>query len=330
MDKKELIDFLERFKVVLISIATGDSVDGEEFKELRNQAINIKELSNILPQFVFSCRTPREFFVFIQGKFKHYKERSAFITEEMNKVIAPIEMDSSPSINVYVRDYKYDVFISHNSKDKELAIFLVDFLIGLGISKEKIFFTSLTETGVDKSIRKDIKEALQTSKYFFIVVSDNYFHSTYCLNEEGAIWFATDNFVIFAESSFDHKDLDGFLNDDNIIRRFDNVEDFKRVYKNLSKVLDLNIFDDSLNSIIDKTVYDYKLYKYTKENGELTEREKKIVEIVYHNNRARARDISDLLNISIDLAIQLLIDLIDKKIIAKRTDGKHIYYTIAL
>lgn len=96
----------------------------------------------------------------------------------MNKVIAPIEMDSSPSINAYVKDYKYDVFISHNSKDKELAIFLVNFLIGLGISKEKIFFTSLTETGVDKSIRKDIKRALQTSKYFFIVVSDNYFHST--------------------------------------------------------------------------------------------------------------------------------------------------------
>ena len=124
--------------------------------------------------------------------------------------------------------------------------------------------------------------------------------------------------------------MDGFINDDNIIRRFDSVEDFKKVHKNLNETLSLNTSVNSLNSTIERIVCDYKLYKYTKESGELSELEKKIINIIYHNNHARVHDISNLLNTSIDLTIRLLTNLVDKKILAKRIDGRHIFYTIAL
>lgn len=81
-------------------------------------------------------------------------------------------------------------FISHNQLDEKKAQKVVIFLKSLGISKERIFCSSVKSTGIpgDADINDYIKTQLNDNCFFIFLLSDNYFNSLYCLNEMGAAW----------------------------------------------------------------------------------------------------------------------------------------------
>jgi hypothetical protein len=90
------------------------------------------------------------------------------------------------------------IFISHSSKDKDIMEKFTDYILqlGIGLSHEDIFCTSIEEMGIKngEDIRNHIRDNIQSSDFSFLMISKNYKESEICLNEMGAVW-ATDNRV---------------------------------------------------------------------------------------------------------------------------------------
>lgn len=90
------------------------------------------------------------------------------------------------------------IFISHSSKDKDVMMRFTDNILqlGIGLSQEDIFCTSIEEMGIKngQDIREHIKKNVQSADFSFLMISKNYKESEICLNEMGAVW-ATDSRV---------------------------------------------------------------------------------------------------------------------------------------
>ena len=90
------------------------------------------------------------------------------------------------------------IFISHSSKDKNIMEKFTDDILqlGIGLSHEDIFCTSIEEMGIKngEDIRHHIRDNVQSADFSFLMISKNYKQSEICLNEMGAVW-AIDNRV---------------------------------------------------------------------------------------------------------------------------------------
>lgn len=90
------------------------------------------------------------------------------------------------------------IFISHSSKDKGVIEKFTDYILqlGIGLSHEDIFCTSIEEMGIKngEDIRHHIRENVLSADFSFLMISKNYKQSEICLNEMGAVW-ATENRV---------------------------------------------------------------------------------------------------------------------------------------
>ena len=84
---------------------------------------------------------------------------------------------------------KKEIFISHSTKDKEVADMIADFLHNAGIDKELIFCSSLPGNDVIEKIPDEVRIHLNESKVNIVILSNNYYQSAYCLNEAGIIWY---------------------------------------------------------------------------------------------------------------------------------------------
>lgn len=84
------------------------------------------------------------------------------------------------------------IFISHASKDKEIADALVDIILqgALSVSIDKIFCVSTDGTKIKSGAdwRDSIKGSLLSAKINFLIITPNYKESEVCLNEMGAAW----------------------------------------------------------------------------------------------------------------------------------------------
>ena len=82
------------------------------------------------------------------------------------------------------------IFISHSVRDKELIRTLVDFLqMGMGIGKEDIFCTSYPEElPSGENFIEIIRQQMRNCEAAFLVITDNFLRSPFCLTELGAAW----------------------------------------------------------------------------------------------------------------------------------------------
>ena len=317
MSNKELIDLIERFKVCLISKATDGDMDDSVYQNTRKIIISIPQLNELVPSFIKSAYTANEFRKLMQGKFKHWCERETFITEEMNKMIVFLESDVDAP-NVVPKEC--DIFISHCSKDKELANILIKFLVSVGVDKKKIFFTSNISMGVDSSIRQDIRSALKGAKYYLIIATDNYFSSEYCLNEEGAIWYISDNYSFFAPSWFSRTKLKGFITDDNILRHFDSVQDYLKVYGLFAPKIGISIPDSKVVEAANNSSIEY-LEMFLSKIEELTQNESKIILLLKRNGLLTVSEICDKTGLTAPLVFKIIESLVGKGFVKKDIAG---------
>jgi hypothetical protein len=110
------------------------------------------------------------------------------------------------------------IFISHSSKDKEVMEKFTDYILqlGIGLSHEDIFCTSIEEMGIrnGEDIRQHIKDNVQGADFSFLMLSKNYKKSEICLNEMGAVWAVDNRVRYYLLPNVDFKEI-GWLCDTN-------------------------------------------------------------------------------------------------------------------
>lgn len=134
----------------LSSHASGGAADDNEYKELRQELLSIEEIEHLVPSFIRLNRDLASFWHFIQPKFKTYKERRTFISEQFTPLLdylefgnrdeIPAKLPVVPKVNMPavvsnviadapVARNKRKVFIVHgrdNEVKQEVARFLSD------------------------------------------------------------------------------------------------------------------------------------------------------------------------------------------------------------
>ncbi|MGB0918384.1 MAG: toll/interleukin-1 receptor domain-containing protein [Flavobacteriales bacterium] len=82
------------------------------------------------------------------------------------------------------------IFISHSSKNKNYGEALVDLLTGVGISADRIIFTSNDAHGIPTgtNIFDWLKSRIVEKPHVLYLLSPEYYSSVACLNEMGAAW----------------------------------------------------------------------------------------------------------------------------------------------
>lgn len=94
MNHPELAEKIGRFREVLSALAEGGpgASLAEDYRALRDELIEDGRTSELLPDFVIECRSPRDFWNYIQGAFSSYADRSKYITAQL----LPIERQFRP------------------------------------------------------------------------------------------------------------------------------------------------------------------------------------------------------------------------------------------
>lgn len=90
VNSTSLLTDLETMKHMLISTACGGDRAAGSYPDLRKSLIK-SSIGARLPRFIHTCRDLAEFWGFIQPKFRHYRERSAFLVEEFAPLLDELE-----------------------------------------------------------------------------------------------------------------------------------------------------------------------------------------------------------------------------------------------
>ena len=96
------------------------------------------------------------------------------------------------------------IFISHKSDDKKYGDALERFIIGLGVKKNQLIYTShpLHKIPLDASIYDYLRSHFNSTIFMIILWSDKYLESPACLNEMGAAWVTQTEYTNIYVPSF--------------------------------------------------------------------------------------------------------------------------------
>jgi hypothetical protein len=87
----ELSEQIEMLQNLLIAEATGGSGDSREYQALRKEITGNFLLKDIVPRFLRTCRTLREFWQFIKYEYRAYAERRQFIWDSFRPLLERAE-----------------------------------------------------------------------------------------------------------------------------------------------------------------------------------------------------------------------------------------------
>jgi len=157
------------------------------------------------------------------------------------------------------------LFISHRSTDKVFADLFSDFLLRCGVKSDHIFCSSLPGNDIKIDIPAEIKSHLQCSIVNIILLSADYYKSPYCMNEEGIIWYLDVPKIVIALPEINENLMEGFLNNDNKIRRLDSKQDISAISDILRPLFpDFTSSVAKLNENITKLIEAYKTALHTR------------------------------------------------------------------
>lgn len=124
------------------------------------------------------------------------------------------------------------IFISHRTEDSRVADMLRDYLVATSIPNEYIFCSSLPGNNVKSVIPREVKEKIATSAVNIAILSRGYYESAYCINEAGIIWLHDPETpaIVVGLPEISQPDMIGFLDDNYILRRLDDINDISEIY----------------------------------------------------------------------------------------------------
>ena len=129
---------------------------------------------------------------------------------------------------------KFDrIFISHSSDDTKYVKPFVELLESLGLNRNTMFCSSVNGYGIP--IGRNIYDYLKTEftdKNIFVVMimSNNYYDSEPCLNEMGATWVMSKEYITILVDNFEFNQLKGCVDSQKIgfkITDTDRLDEFK-------------------------------------------------------------------------------------------------------
>lgn len=91
----ELLVKIADLKGLLASRATNGNPAEEDYTNLRTDLVRIEGVRELLPKFVLTCRTIREFWNFIKPRFPTHLERLTFLQAEFDPVLTALETTST-------------------------------------------------------------------------------------------------------------------------------------------------------------------------------------------------------------------------------------------
>lgn len=97
------------------------------------------------------------------------------------------------------------IFLSHCSSDVKYGNALRDLLMGLGINKQQLIYTShpLHKIPTGNNIFDYLKDNINKNIFIIFLWSNEYLKSAACLNEMGAAWICESNYVNVYTPDFD-------------------------------------------------------------------------------------------------------------------------------
>ena len=117
----ELLENAVALQNLLVSHATGLSVENSEYSRLRKVFISDSILKPLLPDFVKKCRSLPQFWGFIKPKFETYQERRVYIWNEFESFLDQVEKGITPSdISIAGILDKFDTEHVHSAWSKAL------------------------------------------------------------------------------------------------------------------------------------------------------------------------------------------------------------------
>lgn len=151
--------------------------------------------------------------------------------EEVRKIIqclVELKQLKVPQRNRFDR-----IFISHSSEDIDYVKPLVKLLESIGLNKQTMFCSSVNGYGIP--IGDNIYDYLKTeftdkNILVLMIMSDNYYSSKPCLNEMGATWVMSKEYLTILIRDFDFKQIEGAADPRQIgikITEADRLNEFK-------------------------------------------------------------------------------------------------------
>lgn len=132
------------------------------------------------------------------------------------------------------------IFISHRTTDKVIADMLLDFLTATGIPRNLIKCSSLPGNDVIEKISSEVRSWIKQSAVNIAILSDEYYKSSYCLNEAGILWYLENTPIIaIALPGITPDNMVGFLNSDCKIHRLDCDTDIAAIYDLIQERIDV-------------------------------------------------------------------------------------------
>lgn len=107
-----------------------------------------------------------------------------------------------------------DIFISHSASNKILADKLVDLLvIGIGVSDSDIFCSSLEGLGIPSGTNfiDFIHRQISNPKVVILLLTPEYYNSSFCLCELGASWILSHNIIPLLVPPLEYPDVKAVL-----------------------------------------------------------------------------------------------------------------------
>lgn len=100
------------------------------------------------------------------------------------------------------------IFISHSSSDKKYGDALRNFIIGLGIKKDQLVYSShpLHKIPLGQNIYDYLRSRINNTTFMIFLLSKSYLDSTVSLNEMGAAWVTQSDYLNFYVPNFDFGD----------------------------------------------------------------------------------------------------------------------------
>ncbi len=161
----------------------------------------------------------------------------------INKIENGETMESKTNIESNPSKTLKTVFISHASKDKEIADAFVDLLLhgALSVPIDKIFCVSTDGTKIESGAnwRDSIKESLLSAKLNFLIITPNYKESEVCLNEMGAAWVTSATVLPFIVEPINYKTV-GIIQEPNQIEKLLDEKSLDRIKDIVQEKLEIS------------------------------------------------------------------------------------------
>lgn len=136
----------------------------------------------------------------------------------------------------------YKIFISHASSDKKTGDLFLKTLIELGINRSEIFYSSSYHSGVKlgNDFNKKVKEAMNEAEIVIFLITHNFYHSPYCLNEMGAVWIKDKECIPILIGGLTYENMEGFIDKRHIAFELKSNETYK-ILDSLQKYINQSI-----------------------------------------------------------------------------------------